>query len=236
MSFPRVLRLLAGMACATSIATLASAQQDDNPVHFPVNVQADIYVPYGLYGGGGSFSFTDEAGSSIYGSAGGSQGIVYNTGVKTAMVIPNKDYIVSVTRSPNGMQMTVKMDVAVHNYRLLIDGKATNRLLLSGNGSTSFKFRLEYNGSYPLEKAPARLPGGSASEIVSDKPIWYVGLGSMRNGESAGAIGFRKLSFGSSRLPAFSTTPRTLRKWRSYASPASLSRSFRGKSLSTWRL
>jgi hypothetical protein len=53
-------------------------------------------------------------------------------------------------------------------------------------------------GGFPMEGAPAYLRGGDCTSIVSDKPIWYLGLGRMRNGEAAGSIGFRQGDFSGS--------------------------------------
>ncbi len=56
----------------------------------------------------------------------------------------------------------------------------------------SFTFRLERFDD-PATGIAGR--AGEASSITSDKPIWYLGLGDMRSGESAGAIGIRRSDF-----------------------------------------
>ena len=60
---------------------------------------------------------------------------------------------------------------------------------LSKGVTWSFKFRLERIGDVSSKGLSGR--AGEASSLVADKPIWYLGLGNMRSGESAGTLGFR---------------------------------------------
>ena len=61
------------------------------------------------------------------------------------------------------------------------------------HGSSTFTVRI----SAPLG---LDLRAGAASSIVADKPIWTVGLGKMRNGVSAGEVGFRQADFSASNF------------------------------------
>lgn len=220
-----LIALLAGFG-ACCLQPKVHAQQMDNPVYYPVNFQStmvmtspsadqDRWYPYeNGYPIQGTFSssVTDGTGTVITSSCANSY--VQNTNntstgaMVTALLTPGKDYVftMNVTAGAVGSDTatvagTVFLSVAGPGVTILVNGAQLNTYPgMTGSsygslGSNTKAFTLRI--SVPLGKD---LRGGEAGSIVPDKPIWAVGLGKMRNGVSAGAVGFRQADFSASNF------------------------------------
>ncbi|HEY5552648.1 MAG TPA: hypothetical protein VIK52_12215 [Opitutaceae bacterium] len=123
-----------------------------------------------------------------------------DSGTVTAKLYPNKNYTMSVsTLRGNGY---VRFDpipelpgAVVH-----INGIQSYNRAIPSNSNQTLTIRVGVPTDFPLDGAPSGLRGGEGSSIVTDKAIWYLGLGRMRSGDSAGAVGFRKPDFAASNF------------------------------------
>jgi len=187
MKFFRI--LLVSLTVAAT-AAVARAQQLDNPVTVPVSYYGEAMTNGAMYASG--FSFGAELGSmcAMY-RASTPGGVIFNNAATptTAYVIPGKEYTIQMTAQNVTYVKAAFMQAPGHV--IYLNGCPMSSVLRPQT-SWSFTFRLERIGDVS-QGISGR--GGEASSIASDKPIWYLGLGSMRSGESAGAIGFRRGDF-----------------------------------------
>jgi RHS repeat-associated protein len=166
-------------------------------------------------GGGFNAFMTDETGELVSSGGGGSNMVTVGAAA-TARVLPGKTYTITISGAmvQNG-SVTFTMPRGQEGY-LHVDGQAVGRYGIASYtisfSSPTDQFTQTHTisvhlpGDYPLASAPSDLRGGEASALVSDKPIWYVGLGRGRDGGSAGAVGFRAPDFSSANF----FTPRQL--------------------------
>lgn len=158
------------------------AQQLDNPVAIPVA----YWGAAPLSGTSGSFSFGTSVDTLTGTNGTGSIGVFINSPLVTAWVTPGKEYQVPVTAAGvygvfAHIQPVAGCDIYINNY------KQTTFSAFSPNNS----FTLRVEKINDLTQGLAGKRGGQCSSFPEDKPIWYVGLGSLRDGKFAGAVGFR---------------------------------------------
>jgi RHS repeat-associated protein len=189
----RNLRLLAFLVAAIGVGGISPklrAQQMDNPVAYGLSLVPSITV------GSGTVTVSVSDGSTQVGLASWTGGAGTSGNAVVASLLPNKDYSCTVGVKGNATG-TVVLAPTTPGGVGLVNGisqsptpvVATYGGILSGwGGSTTFTVRV----SAPLG---LDLRAGAASSIVADKPIWAVGLGKMRNGISAGEVGFRQADF-----------------------------------------
>ncbi len=173
----------------TVLSWPAFGQQQDNPTILPVYYYGEGIVsqsgqPWSQYSFGSELGATTQASGSFL--TGGST--VYSA-VATGTVIPGKEYMVQVT-STNFAVVTVHF-AAIPGYNIYVGPYAAvarqNEITLGAN--YTFYFRLESIND--LTQSLAEKRGGQCSSPTEDKAIWYVGLGRLRGGRFAGAVGFR---------------------------------------------
>lgn len=158
----------------------ASAQQFDSPTVIPVSYYGEGIVS----GSTASFSFGAELGyvTSASGSGGGTS---FYSPLRTVDLIPGKEYSVNVTSS--GAAVVFVRFAPIDGCDVFINQSKRTTFTLGTN--YTFKVRIEKINDLTQSLAGKR--GGQASSITEDKPIWYVGLGTLRTGKFAGAVGFR---------------------------------------------
>ena len=173
---------------ASAFAAALQGQQLDNPVSLPVHFYGEGIVttggqPYSEYIITGLGPGAYVSGSYLPGGA-----TVYSSLV-TANVIPGKDYTLQVTSS-NFTVVNVNF-AAIPGYEFYMGPTAastrTNKFTLGAN--YTFHFRLEAINDLTSSLADKR--GGECSSLTEDKAICYIGLGRLRGGRYAGAVGFR---------------------------------------------
>jgi RHS repeat-associated protein len=64
----------------------------------------------------------------------------------------------------------------------------------------TFTLRIDLPGNFMPDLQPDYLPAGAATSLSPDGPVWYLGLGRMRDGSPAGVIGFRQSRLDASNL------------------------------------
>jgi len=176
---------------ALMIAPLALAQQLDHPVAVPVS-----YSGKGHANGISNISFTVTITQAVQVVAPGSTigGDYYSSGVLSTGMIPGKEYNVTVTGT-NTDAVTLDFDPTPGQV-IYIDGFPSGEILNALQ--SSHKVRLEYRNdptsSEPGGDSLAGKAGGACTSLPEDKPIFYIGLGSLRSGRFAGAVGFRASS------------------------------------------
>lgn len=167
----------------TVIALLTAgvrAQQLDNPVTVPVS-----YYGWGQAGtGSGSFYFGGELGAQT-GASGGSGAAFYSTPV-TVQLVPGKEYLVQMHN--DGLSVAYPYFQSRPGFDIYLNGIKTTT---TGGDGYNYFFRVRVEAINDLSGALAGTRGGECSAFPEDKPIWYLGLGAMRNGRFAGAMGFR---------------------------------------------
>ncbi|MDD2764840.1 MAG: hypothetical protein PHE83_12795, partial [Opitutaceae bacterium] len=202
------LRLWLGLVLLS--ATLVSplrGQQLDNPVYYSVSIAGAMTL---IGPGSGNtlmpVSTTDETGQYCLGSALGAYPppyyppATYQATPITPKFYPNKNYTVAITVPARATATCNLAVLGPSGLDLQIDGNRGTRAYFDNSASdtglnTTFTVRVSLPGNYPLAGAPSNLRAGDCSPIVADKPIWYVGLGRLRNGDPAGAVGFRRPEF-----------------------------------------
>ncbi|MFT3780804.1 MAG: hypothetical protein QM790_02240 [Nibricoccus sp.] len=191
----------------------------ETPVYYNLSFQAFLQTQFWTGSGGGvmQFTLTDETGKVCTSSAGsggfgmGTPVITSGSGaVVTAKILPNKDYVVTVTGSvPADYYSGSVRFTAQSGQSLYVNGYANggsiggtgytgNRNTASQFNNKTFKIRISLPGNYSLSDEPSYLRGGECTSLPEDRLIWYVGLGGLRNGDTAGTVGFRRANFGSS--------------------------------------
>lgn len=168
-------------------------QQMDNPVTFPVSYYGEGVVQTS-YQPWSQLTFGSTLGASTTGS--GSYligGTTVFSPLTTTSVIPGKDYTVQVTSSNFAVVVVRFPDVP--GYEVYLGPNSANMRInsLALGSNYTFHFRLEAINDITRSLEGKR--GGEASSLVEDKPIWYVGLGSLKNGRFAGAVGFLRGDF-----------------------------------------
>ena len=154
----------------------------DNPATVPVRFYGYAVVASPT----ASFSFGSTLGATASASSSGPNGTqFYSTPATTAYLVPGKEYNVVVSSS--GCSIVVARFQTTNGQEIYIQGQKTTGFTMGTN--YSFKLRVEAINDITGSLAGKR--GGVASSIVEDKPIWYIGLGTLRNGRYAGAVGFR---------------------------------------------
>lgn len=168
-----------------------SAQQFDNPAKVRVD-----YYGYGVIPNPNPGSIVISGSSNGSGSADlpptpastpSSGPTSVKTGVVTTYLVPGKEYEVFVT-SVN-LAVAIAIFPPLNGHELYIDGRKASAKIYETGNSGAFKLRVEKINDITQNLAGQR--GGQASSFPEDKPIWYIGLGSLRNGRFAGAVGFR---------------------------------------------
>lgn len=186
---------------------LAGTPKVSEPTYYLLTLQARVDNTGLALGGGFNASMTDETGQTVLAGGGGGSDVVTVGLAATAKLLPGKTYTIACagTRVQSG---SVSITLAGANAKglLQIDGQVVGKY--AGGRSSTIYFSsptadftethtvsIQLPGDYPLADAPTGLRGGEASSIVSDKPIWYVGLGRNRDGSPSGAVGFRAADF-----------------------------------------
>ncbi len=191
------MKALSLFLAAFALAAALHAQQFDNPVSIPVS----YYGEGAAIGAPASFSFGAELGA-VNSASGSGYGYFYSSPTIGTMV-PGQTYTVQLTSS--GTPFVQVWFLPIDGCDFFIDGNKTSTMGFS-SGVASFTVRVE--SVHDLAQSLAGSRGGQCSSLVADKPFWVIGLGSLRNGNFAGAVGFRAASFPSSG-PAL-WTPATL--------------------------
>jgi len=159
-------------------------QQFDNPVSVPVTY-------YGMAvasATSASFSFGTELGAASSGSYTGAAGMNFYSPKTTAYILPGKVYSVNVTSTGCGNVIVYFPNLA--GYNVYINGRRTSAFSLGAN----YQIQVRIEAINDLTQNLAGMRGGACSSFPDDKAIWYIGLGSLRNGRFAGGIGFRASS------------------------------------------
>lgn len=190
--------------CAVAQLSLindAAAQQADNPVYVNLRFQASLHWTSQSEPGELWVQIQDETGAWVSTSliSWFPEETVYSA-TQTARLYPNKTYTVSAGTSYGTGDITFEPVAELSGASVYIGGDRSYRYPLSDDQNQVFTVRVGLTDDYPLTGDSTNLRGGEGSSIVSDKPIWYLGLGRMRNGESAGGIGFRKQDFGAANF------------------------------------
>jgi hypothetical protein len=181
------MKSLSLFAVALALAAAAQAQQFDNPITIPIS----YYGRGAATGSRASFSFGAELGAS---SSASSSGYGYFTSpVTMGRVVPGQDYTVTVTGS--GTPYVQVWFLPIDGCDFYINGSQAQTLQV---GSANFTFKLRVETTNDLAQSLAGSRGGQCSSLTFDKAIWCIGLGSLRNGRFAGAVGFRASSITSS--------------------------------------
>ena len=159
------------------------AQQFDNPATIPVAFFGmAITTPTR-----GSFSFGSELGAVTSASGSGPGAQIYSP-TQNVSVIPGKVYNVTVTSQ--SLATVVVYFLPVDGCQVFING---NKQTVFGQGQ-NYTFQVRFVRSDNFNESLAGKRGGQCTSLLEDKPMWYVGLGSLRNGKFAGAVGFRAAS------------------------------------------
>lgn len=172
-----------------------------------VRLSAQSEIAYGNNSVGYSVLWTGEVGSgdedSAYVSFGNNGcGVSWEAGGSASFgyeekLIPGRTYYLYVGCSSNAAGHVTF--VPSGGAKVIINGIPNTRFEWSGGVSGGpVEVRIELAGGKPSDSIPAFTRGGQSSSIVIDKPVWYIGLGNLRDGRSAGAVGIRKWDFGDS--------------------------------------
>jgi RHS repeat-associated protein len=186
-----------------SFSTVAklSAQKADNPVYVNLSFSTTVVGTGGWDPAELGIYMQDETGANVYSTI-----VAYDpwtpvsSGTLTAKLYMNKSYTLSVF-CYNG-EGTVNFEPVDEYAGALLDngGSYSSVRFIGSNQNEVWTIRVGTPQGQPLAGIPGDLRAGEGSSIVADKPIWYLGLGKMRNGDSAGAIGFRKTDFSASNF------------------------------------
>lgn len=168
-----------------ALAVFLRGQQFDNPVSIPISYYGETFKT--LFGTS-SFSFGSEIGETTTASAGGAAGFAFYSPLKQATLVPGKEYVVKVLFS-NLNFVNIHFNTPA-NTTLYVNGFKSRTIWGGGNGTTT-TFRLRLEAGADIVNSLAGHRSGDCTSIVEDKPIWYLGLGSLRNGQLAGALGIR---------------------------------------------
>ena len=169
-------------------STCVRAQQFDNPVMIPVSYYGYGVCNYTPPGMNASFSFRAGSGGVSSASISNPQTglVLYSSSLAMSSLIPGKNYNVTVTSS--FMAVVIVVFLPVDGCDIYINGNKTTSW---SAGSANYSFTLRLEKINDLTQSLAGKRGGKCSSFVEDKPIWYIGLGSLRNGRFAGGVGIR---------------------------------------------
>jgi archaellum component FlaF (FlaF/FlaG flagellin family) len=172
----------------------ARAQQDDNPVTIPVSYYGVGRVSYCPEYQTASFSFGAILGaaSSVSSLNPPSNTTLYST-QQTEYLVPGETYNVTVTSAYMG-SVTVNF-LPVDGCTIYINGLPSSSYSV---GSGNYTFQLTITSSGDITKGIEKQRGGAVTSFAEDKAIWFIGLGQCRNGQFAGALGFRQATITSS--------------------------------------
>src|SRR5664279_5542165 len=171
---------------ALSLAAVARAQQFDNAVYIPVSYYGWAICNGTPPGASCSFSFGAELGTSSSASLmNPPPGSRMYSPVVTGALIPGKDYTVTVTSAYCGV-VFVNFQ-AIDGCDIYIQGVRATSYTTGAN----YTFTLRIEKINDLTQSLAGQRGGQCSSFPEDKPIWYIGMGALRNGRYAGAVGIR---------------------------------------------
>lgn len=168
-------------------AGLLHAQQFDNPTTIPISYYgSSITSP-----APGTFSFGAELG--VTNSASGSgYGTPLYSGLSIGSVVPGKTYNVTMTTT-GGLAYGMVHFQPVDGCEVYINGTKQNTYCNGKNYTFTLrvviKSRFDGSGDSSLGLPDQR--AGACTSFPEDRAFWYIGLGRMSNGLSAGAVGFR---------------------------------------------
>ncbi|HEY9155853.1 MAG TPA: hypothetical protein VIM69_12025, partial [Opitutaceae bacterium] len=174
-------------------------------VSFTLKVQAGLQAAYNAANNTGAmvWKIQDDGGNvwksgnlscNVNASASGSWNLAGFT--------PFKNYVLQVGLLP-GCTGNVNFQLSSSQpANVLINGvsggtgvQATNgRTTLDPNGMTyyTYRFQVALPAYFKPDLEPSYLAAGTCTSISPDKPVWFVGLGNMRDGTPAGVVGFRQ--------------------------------------------
>jgi len=159
-------------------------QQFDNPVTVPIS-----YFGTGVASATSmSFMVGGELGVPSSLNATVSIGQSYDSPQKTSYVVPGRVYNLMIIGS-GFSSLTVKFP-SYAGYDIYLNGMHKTTLTVTAN--TQIQVRIEAINDLTHNLAGMR--GGACSSFPEDKAIWYIGLGTLRNGKFAGGVGFRASS------------------------------------------
>jgi RHS repeat-associated protein len=174
------------------LAAVSQAQQYDNPVAIPISFYA-----FGVtHGTSCSFAFGQGLSATAYGSGAGYGTFIYSPAT-IAMVVPGVTYNVTVTST--NCTAVIGLLQPIDGCDFFVNGMKSQYVSMG----TNYQFTLRVDTINDLAKSLSGSRGGQCSSFTGDKAIWYLGLGSTRNGQFAGGLGFRSASIppvGSSSL------------------------------------
>lgn len=167
-------------------SSLCFAQLSDQPIEIPVKFKVKANVGYVFYPGGISYynatatatiatSDTNTVTATVSGST-----PTIETPIQTAMIEPGRLYEILVNTTGCRDNRTVIV-TPPPGYLFTVDGISQTSVKFS-SASKVYKIRV-----IPSETVTA-LPAGTASSFTGGQIKWNVALGSLLNGDSAGAI------------------------------------------------
>jgi RHS repeat-associated protein len=179
-SLNRVLVLLAVVLSAV----LLPAQVADEPIYAPVKfkVTASVTTFYLSERGGPRFGYNNGSVTATLNGASASDSgrkATLNTPIQTSFLEVGKPYSLVISTGATSNK-TVYITPSP-GYLFTVDGTAKNSFSFSG-GTGVYTVRI-----IPAESQVPR-PAGTASSITGGQIKWNVALGSLLNGESAGAL------------------------------------------------
>ena len=167
-----------------ALAIAAKAQQFDNPVTIPIS----YYGKAESVANPSSFSFGSNLGATASGYTTTAFQFYYSS-VATGNVVPGLVYTVTITATNTAVSFAYFQPV--DGCQIYINGVQTSTATING-GSGTFTLRVETKADPAKSLSGKR--GGESSSFPEDKPIWFVGAGTLRTGSYAGALGFRATS------------------------------------------
>ena len=192
--------LLCALA-ALSLVPQASAQKADNPIYVTLSFRASFFGTNWQEPGEMSVSLQDETGAWASVWVMGYPAFQWiDSATVTAKLYPNKNYTMSVSTLSGSGYVRLDPIPELPGAVVHINGIQSYNRAVAPNQNQTLTIRVGVPGDFPLDGAPGGLRGGDSSSLVLDKAIWYLGLGRMRSGDSAGAIGFRKPDFAASNF------------------------------------
>lgn len=180
------LKIGLSVVLSSIFALLCTAQVADQPIEVPVKFKSKVNVGYTFHPGGVTYynasvtaSIAVNDTTTIIATASGSTPTL-ETAVQTAMLEPGKPYSLVVSTTGCRDNRTVII-TAPPGYLFTVDGVSQNSLKF-GSASKTYSIRI-----VPSETLTSQ-PAGTASSLTGGQIKWNVALGSLLNGDSAGAI------------------------------------------------
>ncbi len=112
--------------------------------------------------------------------------MIVSTDLETVSITPGKEYDITIDKTNCG-NLTINFQ-PLNGEELYLNGVRRTSLT---EGASSYLLKLRVERINDITSSLAGKRGGECSSFPEDKPIWYIGLGSLRNGRFAGAVGFR---------------------------------------------